>query len=176
MGNIEVINIGAVANDGSGDPLRVAFEKVNNNFARLAFSNFNTLQAITIGNTPGQLIFTVPTTQFTQGYFQINSSNQSNQDSQNITINASIKNDKTDVSWVGHSTIFVGNAITRYSMNVSDGNVNLYADPIANAQLVHWISYQVTDNPLIPGSFMILNQDINDTLGTEALQTLTTEN
>ena len=29
----EPINIGVLPNDGSGDPLRVAFEKINNNFA-----------------------------------------------------------------------------------------------------------------------------------------------
>jgi hypothetical protein len=31
----EVINIGALPNDGQGDPLRVAFQKINNNFAKL---------------------------------------------------------------------------------------------------------------------------------------------
>lgn len=38
----QVINIGANPNDGSGDPLRVAFEKINNNFAELyGFSGNN---------------------------------------------------------------------------------------------------------------------------------------
>ena len=27
----ELINVGNVANDGTGDPLRIAFEKINNN-------------------------------------------------------------------------------------------------------------------------------------------------
>jgi hypothetical protein len=31
----EIINIGNVANDGNGDPLRLAFEKINNNFTQL---------------------------------------------------------------------------------------------------------------------------------------------
>ena len=31
----EIINIGTVANDGEGDPLRVAFQKINNNFTQL---------------------------------------------------------------------------------------------------------------------------------------------
>ena len=34
--NYEIINIGASPNDGSGDPLRVAFDKINNNFANLS--------------------------------------------------------------------------------------------------------------------------------------------
>ena len=37
----EIINIGAAANDGTGDPLRTAFDKVNNNFTQL----YNTLSA-----------------------------------------------------------------------------------------------------------------------------------
>jgi hypothetical protein len=28
----QVINIGIVANDGTGDPLRTAFDKINDNF------------------------------------------------------------------------------------------------------------------------------------------------
>lgn len=31
----EIIDIGALANDGTGDPLRVAFDKINNNFTQL---------------------------------------------------------------------------------------------------------------------------------------------
>ena len=30
----EIINVGAQPNDGEGDPLRTAFEKVNNNFSQ----------------------------------------------------------------------------------------------------------------------------------------------
>jgi hypothetical protein len=32
---LQTINIGASANDGTGDPLRTAFEKVNENFEAL---------------------------------------------------------------------------------------------------------------------------------------------
>lgn len=175
-GTFELINVGAAPNDGSGDPLRVAFEKVNNNFTSLFNTNYATLQSITIGNAPGQLIFTIEKTQFTQGSFQINSSDQNSNNSQNITITAAINNGKTDIKWTGHSTTFFGNAVTRYSMDVAGGNVNLYADPIANVQLTHWIAYQVTDDPQIPGMYITLNQNTNDLLSTENLQVITTEN
>ena len=175
MATLEVINVGATANDGQGDPLRVAFEKVNNNFANLWATGYNTLEAITIGDDPGQLIFTIPVTSFTQASFQINSSDQSSNNSQNITITASINNNKDDVKWSGHSTIFFGNAVTSYSMDVAAGNVNLYADPIANVQLVHWISYQITDDPLLVGSYLVLNQNDSNAISTENLQVITTE-
>ena len=39
MSNIikQVINVGSQANDGTGDDLRTAFTKVNNNFANIYF-------------------------------------------------------------------------------------------------------------------------------------------
>lgn len=175
MATLEVINVGTAANDGTGDPLRTAFEKVNNNFANLWATGYNTLEAITIGNTAGQLLWTLPVTSFTQASFQINSSDQSSNNSQNITITAAINNAKSSVKWTGHSTVFFGNAVTNYDMTVSAGNVNLVANPIANTQLVHWISYQVTDDPLIAGSYLILNQNDTDAISTEVQQVLTTE-
>lgn len=176
MATLEVINVGATANDGTGDPLRVAFEKVNNNFAALWSSNFNSLESITTGNAAGQLIFTIPVTLFTQATFQINSSDQASNNSQNITINAAINNAKTSVKWTGHSTLFFGNAVTGYDMTVAGGNVNIVANPVANVQLRHWIVYQVTDDPSIPGSYLALEQDNTDYLGTENSQIITTEN
>ena len=53
----EVINIGAQPNDGAGDPLRVAFDKVNNNFANLFQTFVNSTVAYSLGNTAGQVIF-----------------------------------------------------------------------------------------------------------------------
>jgi hypothetical protein len=60
----EVINIGAGPNDGTGDPLRTSFTKINNNFSRLfqsvvstdlAFSG-NTITTGVTGTTNGNLI------------------------------------------------------------------------------------------------------------------------
>ena len=42
--SIQTINIGAVADDGTGDPLRTAFGKTNDNFSNLTV-NINTVQA-----------------------------------------------------------------------------------------------------------------------------------
>ena len=176
MAQQQIINIGATANDGTGDPLRVAFEKVNNNFTNLWATGYTTLEASTTGNTPGQLIVTIPVTQFTQAVFQINSSDQTTNDSQNIVINAALNNDKTSVNWNGHSTLFFGNAVTRYSMNVSSGNVNLYVDPIVNKPLTHWVSYQVTVEPVLPGITLVLNQDNTNAISSENVQSLTIEN
>jgi len=37
--SIANINVGTLPNDGTGDPLRAAFEKINNNFSNLVSSN-----------------------------------------------------------------------------------------------------------------------------------------
>jgi len=64
----QVINIGSSANDGTGDPLRTAFDKINDNFVELygGDNNLNTLDAdldvnnnaITTGVTNGNITIT----------------------------------------------------------------------------------------------------------------------
>lgn len=51
----QIINIGAVANDQSGDTIRVAFGKVNSNFTDV-YTQINALGALTLPtNTAGFL-------------------------------------------------------------------------------------------------------------------------
>ena len=64
----QVINIGTTANDGTGDPLRTAFDKINDNFVELygGDNDINTLDAnlntnnfaITTGVTNGDVTIT----------------------------------------------------------------------------------------------------------------------
>jgi len=140
----EIINIGALPNDGNGDPLRVAFQKINNNFSQLFSTDFTTYEAYSVGLTPGQVIFETPVSSFTQAIFQIDSSRTDNQDSQNITINAAIVNNLSQVKWNGHSTLFNGNCVTRYDMDVYGGNVRLLVNPMQDTVLFHFISAQVS--------------------------------
>ena len=50
----QIINIGVVANDGLGDPLRTAYEKCNTNFAEL-YSRVQQEPPTTAVGTPGDL-------------------------------------------------------------------------------------------------------------------------
>lgn len=173
MAELQIINIGTTPNDGEGDPLRVAFQKVNNNFANLWSTGFNTLESITFGNTK-QSIFQWPANAFTQATFQINSSDSDTTNSQNIVINASINGAADQVKFSAHSTTFHGNAITNYSMDVVSGNVILYADPFISGQGVHFIAYQVTYDPLVTGTELVLNQNSNTGIITETTQSIIT--
>ena len=170
----EIINIGAQANDGEGDPLRTAFTKVNNNFTQLFATAYNTAEVITYGNT-AQEIFSISANAFTQGTFQINSVDPATLDSQNITITAAIKDTEAGVTYSGHSTLFNGNAITQYSMIVADGNVMLLVQPFITGQMVNFLNYQVTYNNAVSGMSLLVNQSSANVLGTEYLQPITTQ-
>jgi len=142
----ELINIGTSPNDGSGDPLRVAFQKINNNFTQLFSTGYQSYEITTYDDDANQVIFEVPANVFTQATFQINSSEPNTNNSQNITINASIRNDGNSVQWVGHSALFLNSVVvTSYDMVVDgiSGNVQLTVTPAANVPVNHFISAQV---------------------------------
>lgn len=174
-GNQEYINIGTTANDGQGDPLRVAFAKINNNFSNLFFTSTNTTTSYSVG-LGDQIIFETPAGQFTQGEFQIRSSNTSGSESQDIFLSAQILNNGTGVRWTGYATTFQGNAITSYDMDVVGSNVVVYAKPIANTTILHFIASSVTwQGSTVPGVPLGLNGYVDSVMGTENGFELTTE-
>lgn len=166
MAELQVINIGTSPNDGEGDPLRTAFAKVNNNFANLWSTSFNTQESITFGNAM-QSIFEWPVSTFTQATFQINSVDGDSTDSQNVVINASLNGALDSVRFTAHSTTFHGNAVTNYQMDVVDSAVVLYVTPFVQGQMSHFISYQITHNPLVNGQMLGTEQNVG-VLGTES--------
>lgn len=177
-GEQEYINIGATPNDGNGDPLRVAFNKINNNFSNLFLTATTTSTAYTLGITSNQVIFEIPTTQFYQGQFQIRSSDPGTPDMQDITLSSSITNNLAGVRFSGHSTLFQGNAICRYDMDVVGGNVRVLINPLVNVVLEHFISAVITYPNVIPPTGLELALDgyaNNYLMGTETNLILTTE-
>jgi len=98
----QTINIGSSANDGTGDPLRTAFDKINDNFAELYGSDndINTLDAnmdvnnfsITTGVTNGDITITPNGTgNINIGSITINGSTISANDSTQITLAENIQ-------------------------------------------------------------------------------------
>lgn len=153
MVNYELINIGVLPNDGTGDPLRVAFGKINNNFTALASTGFATANVTTVTGTANQVIFETPKNGFTQGLFQIRSNNTTNNDSQDIMLQAQIDNSGTQVKFTGYGTSFFGNAVTTYNMDISGSNVRVLVSPLSSLTLLHFVSAQITYiGQNIPGS------------------------
>jgi len=140
----EIINIGTQPNDGEGDPLRTAFAKINNNFTQLFSTGFFTSNAYSTGDTAGQVIFTTPIETFTQGIIQINSNDTTSTDTENITLNVSVVNDGSDLVWNGHNTLFFGNVLTGYDMDIFESNVRVLVNPLIDTTIFHFISAQIT--------------------------------
>lgn len=173
----EYINIGAAPNDGEGDPLRVAFGKINNNFSNLFYTTTNTYTVYSVGSEPDQIILSVPADTFTQGNFQIRSSIADTPDSQDIIISAQITNDNLGVKYTGYGTTFAGNSVTRYSMDVTDGNVIIYVQPLQDEIILHFIAAQTTYiGNSITGLNIALNDYVDSIMSTENGMDLITEN
>jgi hypothetical protein len=176
-GDQEYINIGAQANDGEGDPLRTAFAKINNNFSNLFFTTTSTSNTFTVGLDTNQVIYETSANTFSQARFQIRSSDPGTDDMQDITITASITNNLAGVRFTGYGTLFEGNPLCRYDMDVLDGNVRLLINPIKNAVILHFIASEVTfigTSP--PGVELALDgYPANSLMGTEDGLILTTE-
>lgn len=170
----EIINIGALPNDGEGDPLRTAFAKINNNFTQVFQAGYFTTESYTFDDTADQVVFETPTGLFTQASFQINSSNPDNDDSQNITINAAISNDGTGVKFTAFGTMINNDyVVSSYDMDVSDGNVRLLLTPSVDAPINHFISARVNFADVVLGSPM--STESGNILITENNFTITTE-
>ena len=174
----ELINIGAQANDGEGDPLRTAFAKINNNFTQLFSTGFFTSNAYSTGNTAGQVIFTAPVETFTQGIFQINSNDTITTDTENIVLNVSVINDGSELKWNGHNTLFNGNVLTGYDMDILDSNVRILVNPLIDTTIFHFISAQITWTGVpVPGFNLITNAEVDPlTITTEVDFIIQTEN
>lgn len=175
MAQLQIINIGAAPNDGEGDPLRTAFSKVNNNFANLWSTGYNSQTSITNGSSV-QSIFTWPANLFTQATFKINSSVDASTDSQSIIIDASINGALDSVRFTGHSTLFHGNAVCTYDMAVVDGNVILYADPYVTGQMTHYIVYQIMYDEQVMGVPLVLETSDTELITENTDNIITTEN
>ncbi len=121
----QAINIGSSANDGTGDPLRTAFDKINDNFVELygTDNDINTLDAnldvrthaITTGVTNGNITVTPNGTgSINLGSITINGSQVSSNDSTQITLADNIQTTGTlDVSGATAlaSTLTVGTSL-----------------------------------------------------------------
>lgn len=143
MANQQIINIGTLPNDGEGDPLRVAFAKINNNFSNLFATAVSESTANTTGNVAGQVIFETLANTFTNGQFTVYTSNNANTlNSQSIQINAQLSPDKSTVSFSGFGTTILGTPLVTYNMDVLDGNVRLLINPLVNDELTHLVGSQ----------------------------------
>jgi hypothetical protein len=142
----EIINIGALPNDGTGDPLRTAFAKINNNFTTLFSTTTTNGTATTIGSDPNQIIFDTEISNFSSATFIIKSKDNF-ANSQNITLSAQISNDNSNVSFTAYGTTFIGTPICRFNMDIDGSNIRILCDPLTSNDLTHIIYSQLLIEP-----------------------------
>ena len=144
----QTINIGSNANDGTGDPLRTAFNKINDNFTELYGSDndLNTLDAnldvnnfiITTGVTNGNITITPNGTgSLTLGALTVSGTEISSADSTQITLKENLSVTGTlnaaGAATLGTSlTLSAGATITEFSTSTSLGTSNTVV-PTQNA-------------------------------------------
>lgn len=176
MATQEIINIGTLPNDGEGDPLRVAFGKINNNFSNLFATAVSTDSSYTVGDAPNQVIFETPANTFTMGEVFIYSACANTEESQTITLFAQLNQAGDAVKFTGYGSSFFGNAISSYDMAVVAGNVQILASPLVDETLFHFIgSENLWSGPNVAGLFLSLDGYTNTFMTTENDFLMTTE-
>ena len=177
MATQEIINIGTLPNDGEGDPLRVAFAKINNNFSNLFPTAINTSSSYSVGDTPGQLIFETDANAFTMAQLYVYAADPSGDSSQSMQLNAQINQELDDAKFSAVGLSVFGNALSSYSMRVSGGNVQLLADPLQDTTIFHFIGSSIIwIGSTLPGIPLELDGYVaNSIMATEINQGVTTE-
>lgn len=242
--SFEFINVGDLPNDGTGDPVRVAFIKINNNFTQTtaltspggpngalqfnlsttegnvttnAFAGTSNLQidgsnlnlgfsiipvetidigasdnpinsvyvsntglyvgnvnitetdgVLSLGNisvdtlssantsflsasfttsddTANVVILSVPIASFNNGTFEINSRVTGTVNSQYGVVSVTRNNGSSSVKYSVYGTLFSGDTVTTYDVDVSGGNIRLKVSPFIDSSIVHNISYQINN-------------------------------
>lgn len=253
----EIINVGSLPNDGSGDPMRVAFIKINNNFAltsnltpsgntgevqfanvttngNVTYSSFSSNPAFSFDAGNGNLnlgvnvmpqttnvmnigapskqvgaiylganalyqgninvtefgnilnfnvsvypqskadivvgaisygylsnrttlntsslitntvsptaVFTIPIDDFSTGKFEIVSRENTSNNSQSVTILATKTNNNSGVSYTAFGTLFQGNCVAQYDVDVFSSNVRVIVIPYVSSTITHRVNYQI---------------------------------
>jgi hypothetical protein len=126
----QIINIGDLPNDGTGDPLRVAYDKINQNFENLFDTTTNVTTTEIVTSDPNQIVFETPIIGFSQATFLVRTINTANSDAQFVKLNAILS--MTGITFVGSNTMFSGGALNTYDMDVdiASGNIRLLVTPL----------------------------------------------
>lgn len=113
------------------------------NLANIAI---NSNAFITTDNTANQVIYELPVTQMTTVRLQVTSESTVTQDAQTATIMVNKRPDGIRAGYNVFGTVFQGNVLTRYNVDVAFGNVRLMVSPIPNFEMRHIVSYFVDVN------------------------------
>lgn len=173
----QIINIGQLPNDGSGDPLRVAFGKINDNFSELFSTSTSTTRAFTSGNAANQVILETSVDTFTLGEFVVRTKNPGTNFSQSITLSAQINPNTLSVKFTGYGSTFFGDPLATFDMDVLDRKVRILCSPLVDEPLFHFIGSQILfQGENLPGVDIGLDGYVDSVMSTENNLVISTEN
>jgi hypothetical protein len=104
--------------------------------------SINSANVITHDDTANQVIYELPQNTCTTVRFQVTSKVLDNNDAQTATITVTKRNDGIRAEHSVYGTVFTGNAVTRYNVDIAYGNIRLMVSPLINADVKHLFSYQ----------------------------------
>jgi len=104
--------------------------------------SINSESFTTPNNTANQVIYELPQLSFSTVKFQISSYVVDSNDSQTATIVVHKRHDGIRAQHTIFGTVFIGNAVTRYNVDIAYGNLRLMVSPIPNLAIQHLFSYQ----------------------------------
>lgn len=151
----QTVNIGSAPNDGTGDPIRDAFDKINFNFDEV-YSSYTATGAITVGNSTVNSVVSN-----TGGVIVSNSTvstvvNTSVVKVGNSTVNSVINSSSLVVgnTTVNSTSLFIGNSTVNTSQSVS-------AVQIANT---------TSNVSITPGALFVGNSTVNATANSSSIR------
>lgn len=157
----QTVNIGTAANDGTGDPIRDAFNKVNQNFDEV-YSSYVATGTVTAGNTTVNTSISNTTGLFTGNSTVSSVANSTAFKTGNSTAN-SIQT-ATDFSIIGTATI--GNAYMNTStLFIGNSTVNT-----SHSILTLQIANSTSNATINAGSLFIGNATVNTTANSSYLK------
>lgn len=109
------------------------------------YSNLSLQIATTPDDSAGQIIFQIPEPQLSYGQFNIKSVQANSQNDQSIMLNINKKPNGTDIRYVAYGTVFNGDPITTYDVELAYGNIRIKVNPIVNEVITHKISCSITN-------------------------------
>lgn len=104
--------------------------------------SINSANVITPDNSANQVIYELPQSSCTTVRFQVTSKVLDSNDAQTASITVTKRNDGIRANHSVYGTVFTGNAVTRYNVDIAYGNIRLMVSPLINANVMHLFSYQ----------------------------------
>lgn len=99
--------------------------------------------ANTTDNSPDQVIFEYPASNFKFG--KINLKTVQNNNSQTVTIDITKSPTNAIVKFSVYGTMFIGPALTNYEVDIGYGNVRVMVNPLLNTSMIHEGSYNISN-------------------------------